>query len=802
MAYVNLPGTFATLVDGNLRQFVPNADPIALILGTAGSGFTESLYGVNNVGAALTEFGRTSEIGKAIVEARDGGSSNIFVMRLPGTAPSLTRLGSEHASAAVGDEGYTVTPVLASTEAGSRYGLAYRHARNYAPVAGAAASVSELVGELIIVDLEDESLVWYGDLAAGGAIEDFGLMDVTLDTVDQVSTTNGPEEMTLTVGGAATADGTLTLYIDGQALEVPLLLATHTTDILVATEIVSAAGLDANFAAFSFDNAAGTSAVVTITADGTTDVNGNLVHPSTHNRAGATARPFYQDQDGGTTGVVVTFTAITTDHKRAADVGIFPADPLAPFALTGGGTFIALEDVIGSTLDFDSLVNRNAFMGGAPILATFTAGDTGESISLMERYEKLYDVYNLLDFREFDIILPQGVAVDSNNTADMTGGERTDAGLDVLAAYPTPNTVSDVLGTLAIVEDCNTFSQVFYWDTDDDGTYNVSSDGSSAPANTVFHEVNFAHQLALFCYDSSEDFQFCHGVIGTQTPRSLSPRGIRQFFGCLPTYTYDPGTEEYVVAAAGDNGVGILGHKLIGGKYGYRFNLKNGGLPLTSDRFFDTSNSTSNLVKDENGVVVDLGKYISVVAAFGHLRNEYQDRAAGYLTNLANVYGGLITSLPVNVSPTAQAMPGTAMRYFMPSSVADEAAGARIVVMINDEGSPVIADAPTFALLDSDYTRLTTMRVVAKIVEEIRQASKPYFGKGMGTSKRLSHETAVQGVLQKNMDTENQNITAGTFIISQTRGQRVQGKMDLDLKLTPVFELRQINLKVGLSAGV
>jgi hypothetical protein len=225
MAYVNLPGLFPKLIDGNLRQSVTDRSPIVLVIGTASQGFTEQLYRVTDVNAALIEYGRTSELGKGILEARDGGATNIFAMRLPGTAPELNRLGAEIGIATtVGfteGAGYTIVPVLSSIEAGSRYALAYRHAVNYSSEgAGGAIDSSKVVGELIVVDLEAEETVLHVNTERG-AIEDKGLISygsgdvqhTNLTAQENLSIQCGVKtvDFTVTTGQAGTWQVTITL---------------------------------------------------------------------------------------------------------------------------------------------------------------------------------------------------------------------------------------------------------------------------------------------------------------------------------------------------------------------------------------------------------------------------------------------------------------------------------------------------------------------------------------------------------------------------------------------------------------
>ncbi len=204
------------------------------------------------------------------------------------------------------------------------------------------------------------------------------------------------------------------------------------------------------------------------------------------------------------------------------------------------------------------------------------------------------------------------------------------------------------------------------------------------------------------------------------------------------------------------------------------------------------------LISDSNGVVVDLAKYISVVAAFGNLRNEYNSVRGGYTTNLASWYAGKVSTLAPSNAPTNKTATNVGMIYEIDPRIVDEFAGNRVVCLFKKDGVPTIPDAPTFAAEGSDYKRLTTMRIVHTVVKELRSAADPFLGEGLSTQKRAALDTALQGVILQNMGT---NLTNGNFTVKQTAAERVEGRMRLYVSLVPIFELRKINVEISLSAG-
>ena len=909
MPYVNIPHLQANLVDGNLRNIVSNNDPITLVIGRALRGQTNSLYQVTDSGRASNEFGGASDIVKGIVEAEQGGARNIFAIRVPGRAPLLEGVGAEswdlnHSVV----PGIDILPALESSEAGSRYGLAYRSSRSIDRAGGAgSATGTESVGELMIVDLLENTVVHRSDLNVSSYIDvDLGVMDVTRDDIDDSGVDAGtPEVMTFTfetiadgTAGPSTAGAPVGTEAAGINWIIPVsgvnvIIEEITGDVvadLAAKFAEAATAIDALNDVFTIADAGG--GAVTFTANKGTSTDSILRYSAEHKTTAAaqilqiaggtyqddsaylpisvsyedySARPYISGDvrlQNAVTGASVSYAATTefevTYSVRARDIGHFPVDPENAGSSVGGGIFIPLEDVVDAyvtQLQYDTDVFDPA---GTPanylpgdLYCEFYEGETGENTSYMQLYEQIHQVLEFLQFTDFNIILPQGVLLDAPNVGD---GVQRDAGVQLAGtldeteiealnptaatlavvgaldgdevidglnvntgdslvynvssgnwehgdgrAYPTPGSADDYLGFLAI-EETSDYDYVYYWDTDGDGIANISSSGTFSAAAQIaggllYREVNFAHQAALFCHNASSDYQMCHAIIPVSLPRSLSPRTLAKYWGKLPTYTWDPGLKKDIIASSGDEGSGLLGHKLIGGNSTYRSGEKNGGIMLTTSGWFNDGTE----VKDSNDRVIDLGKYISICGIFGRTSNSFNNSTSGYLTNAANIYGGFITSLPPDVSPTNQRMPAIRMDYFLGADLADVLAGARIVTIFSKNGAPVIADAPTGALLTSDYTRLMTYRIVADIIEKCREVAEPFFGKGQTTLRRQALQAAIGGVMQDNLGTDKPLNTA-SFQISQTRAEKVAGEARLDLELGVVNELRKINASVSLTA--
>lgn len=458
---------------------------------------------------------------------------------------------------------------------------------------------------------------------------------------------------------------------------------------------------------------------------------------------------------------------------------------------TGGGPDIAgpsagfaLEDIPG--------------LGHAG--TSFTAGTDGDNPSRMELYEYLYKAYRALLIQDFDWVIPMDVYLDDKNIVDgyaftaaylasITGGDD----------YPTSGSSNDILGKLFVEEYQGDF--YFFWDLDGDGvadlypsvgsaTSTTKIDGSSLSA-ADFHEVNFAYQLAYFCHEVSVNNKFCLGGIGVRPPASLSLADIALWIGKSPTYTTRSDGSRYI-RSLGDNGSGLLGNKFKAGTYAYRGGEAFGGFMLTDSEWLDGAEE-----EDINGFPIDLGRYISVTTAYLRLFNAFDTTGRGYIVTAAPTYIGYASALDEQTAPTNKVIRGVQRVFGINARQVDELAGAGYVHIYEKPKGLTISDAPTGARPQSDYRRLTTMRIVKRTVGAIRVAADPFLGNAFDTARKAALTTAVEQTLDR--------LVQGGYIqryvvdIRQTARQIVIGEAVCELTLVPAWELRRITLTVALA---
>jgi hypothetical protein len=445
--------------------------------------------------------------------------------------------------------------------------------------------------------------------------------------------------------------------------------------------------------------------------------------------------------------------------------------------------------------------------------AVYTAGTDGVLLSRPKLWEELFKIYRLLENQDMDIVVPMNTYLDDENTDDKTTAEVTTFNASAPWAadantYPTVGTTYDGLGEVFAQQYLGEW--YFWWDMDRDGEAELWPSGvgsatkstdTAGTALTVadFHPVNFGYQLANFCYTQSQENQEMTGVIGVKPPNSWSLSDVYAWIGGEPTAAASSAGDMTISA----NGTGLLGNRWMAGRLGSASTglpghivkgvdgLLYGGFIATDDGWLDGTHQ-----QDRNDEYIDIGKYISVVGAIAILANSTNSTA--YAASGAPIYGGFYSTLPPDVAPTNSVIPGVRLPFRIKPSTLDTLAGYRYVMYQQKSKGIVVADAPTAARPDSDYQRLSTMRIVKAVLDGIRNVADPYLGKGLSGARRASLETAIDQILARFKKLGY--LTRSDFVLKQTATQIVQGKADLELVLVPAFELRQLNVYVALAA--
>lgn len=270
---------------------------------------------------------------------------------------------------------------------------------------------------------------------------------------------------------------------------------------------------------------------------------------------------------------------------------------------------------------------------------------------------------------------------------------------------------------------------------------------------------NFAYELALFCTISSYKNKTTLGAISMKPLKDTSLAGIQKYAKYLASF----------------NNVYYL------------------------------KDATGSDITDLNGDKMDLGKYISVCAGpgirFNHKVNSLKE------ANTAVMYMAYSSTLQPQSAPTNKMITGsTGLKFNFSNSQLNDIVGNRLVTFqlkYANNGQPYAGafcvDGPTAARPNSEYARLTTVRVIRDVSDSIREVADPYIGE----ANTIEQRNALSAAISKRLDllTEKGVILDASFTLVSTALDQLLGQASLELGIVAPQELRKITTVIGLKSA-
>ena len=212
-----------------------------------------------------------------------------------------------------------------------------------------------------------------------------------------------------------------------------------------------------------------------------------------------------------------------------------------------------------------------------------------------------------------------------------------------------------------------------------------------------------------------------------------------------------------------------------------------------------------NDIVDKDGNKMDLGWYTSVVV--GPEPVIVSDTLGTYYGSPAIAYAALNAALKPESAPTNKSLPGVkGMKYKFSNKQMNDLVGNRMVVFkLKNEGTatasstPFVVDGCTAGAPGSDYARLSTVKVVTDVVDQIREVADPFIGEPNTVEQR----NALSALISKRLGylMEQGEILHYEFEINATIQQMVLGECSIALTLVCPMELRKITTVVALRAA-
>ena len=218
------------------------------------------------------------------------------------------------------------------------------------------------------------------------------------------------------------------------------------------------------------------------------------------------------------------------------------------------------------------------------------------------------------------------------------------------------------------------------------------------------NDLNFAYQLARFCYNNSTLSRQCLGFIGVKTPVNFGRSYIKTWINSITIPDLYKTDDDTIT-----------------------------GTPLT----------------DPEGAYIDMGKNLCVVLGHGTL----QGRTG--IVDLTNYVGGVIAKVPLSQGIVKIALPHASLAYRVSLEEANTIAGKRITPIFVESvvgGTPRILTGRTAANAASSFTKIGTVKIVNYTLNRFRSIADRYLGKRNSAINRESMRAQMQSVIMAGVE--------------------------------------------------
>jgi hypothetical protein len=779
MAYENISGVAVTYLDGAFAIPRASTQQKILVVGPAEKGRTNEIYNVTNVSLAEVEFGASTEVMKAVHEAVAQGANNVSVIRSGG------RQGSWVFTDSAGKT-LTIVPEYRDDNVLGRYQLVIEN--------------DNVENRYIIFDSVAAEFVYdsYEVLAL-----DSGVVTVT-DTGIDLFTLGNQYDMDVTpfldsvVTGDFTADGTAT---------ASSVSATEGSDGISTSLVERYAALNTTYHLLDYRDAD----FVIPTGIFVDEVN---VRDDTNHAAAGTGtsdgdKYGYYWKGLPEAGSVTDVLGYVWEYQYKGRIYTYFSD--VDDYVAGLGSDAAATMTVQT--DFTLTAQKNGKGGNAVSLTITVSGSGSPTVSIVET-----------DFG-FDISVATGT---STSITDVRAAINTALNAFNLSTGVTAGSLVQAAGTSATSVTAKTKT---FLSGGSGGAVltpqHLTGDAVPSAVNTrfgeavdaEFREVNFAHQLASFCHVASVSWSNMLGGISFKAPTGYSASAIADWIGVPPEYV-DDGVSMYIDSPSG-NGSGVLGHRLISGESrtseGYRSSkVQNGnstdgyafggfiltkGSSLPNGTSYPYGISDADEALDAGGKPIDLGKYLFITYDWPILNNGYNG-GSSYRGSLVGTLFGKVVTLPENEDPigvnglVAAAQNATRVHFSQINSLSK----ARIIGLrrepLTDQLS--FSSAKTMAHPDSDYTRMSTIRCVNRMLRGIRSLARPYIGKPYSAQTLSALQAAIDGYI---VSERTAGVHQGALSrIEYSRQDKIMGRLTIKLRMVPPFSIEYVDVQTSLAA--
>jgi hypothetical protein len=212
-----------------------------------------------------------------------------------------------------------------------------------------------------------------------------------------------------------------------------------------------------------------------------------------------------------------------------------------------------------------------------------------------------------------------------------------------------------------------------------------------------------------------------------------------------------------------------------------------------SSHLYNSGSGPANLISRNSSTMEEIGRHVVVIAS--ELKPVNYNTDWGY-ANGATTFAAAISRMSSFTSPVNKTAYNVAAIRYNPTRAQQLALSDIGVnfVALNFNKIPVFVEGLTMAAATSDYTRISTMRIVTEAALLVRQVCTKFVGEASTLQTRNSMETAITSALRGMQQVGA--LLDSDFTVSYWPAEN---KAFVDLVLTPAFELKNIEVQVAVT---
>lgn len=463
-------------------------------------------------------------------------------------------------------------------------------------------------------------------------------------------------------------------------------------------------------------------------------------------------------------------TSVASVTKTVGDVTT--VIPATDYTLTGvAGAYTSVTLTVGA--DENDVIDVQTLTKLTPTEVTeneitYTAAKDSMNVTLNKLYELFDSAFiNLENTDIFSVILP-----DLFNVRNIADG--SDASADRLT-YVKRNETED-----GFEYTWSNFKYIYQLATDENETTTdpdlaAIDDLGQSVIKEQYNEVDFAHRLGMWAYSQSSASTFINANIGVKPPAANYTVAINRWLGKEPT--------KDIYGKIIENGTGLLGNRFMAGT-----TTRAGGFYATDSGFPDGSP-----VFDGSGVVVDIGKFLSINVMPVYITSESFTGNSVNVRSAAAVYAGLVNTITVGDSTTNQILPSVTALFRLKQSKIQALSNLGYVTLEEKTKGLTVYSGDLATQSASDYDYISTAISVTYVISRLKVITDPYIGRGISSTLMAALYNAIDVELKAAVTLGYINGYHFNLI------GRSANELQLPLTLQAKDELRAISMTLSLS---